>query len=43
MSQENVEIVRRWMGATVDWMNSGNDREEVEQVADRFTAPGVVY
>jgi ketosteroid isomerase-like protein len=43
MSQENVEVVRRWLDAWVEWFGSGRDPDQFDQLADRYMAPNVVY
>jgi ketosteroid isomerase-like protein len=43
MSQENVEIVRRWLDAWVGWFNSTRDSDRLEVLAAEFMAENVTY
>ncbi|HEY6652881.1 MAG TPA: nuclear transport factor 2 family protein [Solirubrobacterales bacterium] len=43
MSQESVEIVRNWMDAGADALNSGDDLDALAQAADRYLTQSVVY
>jgi ketosteroid isomerase-like protein len=43
MSQENVEIVRRWIDGWVEWFNSRRDAKELAQIYDQYTAAAVIY
>ena len=43
MSQENVEIVRRWIDGWVEWFNSRRDAKELVQIYDQYTAAAVIY
>ena len=43
MSQENVEIVRRWLDGWVEWFNSERDPEALAAIGARYTAPDVIY
>jgi ketosteroid isomerase-like protein len=43
MSQENVEVVRRWMDGWVDWFNSRREPTELARINDQYTAADVVY
>jgi ketosteroid isomerase-like protein len=43
MSQENVEIVRRWLDAWTRWFNSPRDPDRLTQLASRYMAPDVTY
>jgi ketosteroid isomerase-like protein len=43
MSEENVELVRNWMDAWVEWFNSERDPEALGEVGRQYMAPDVVY
>ena len=43
MSQENVEIVRRWLESWVDWFNSERDPDRLATIARDYMAPNVTY
>ena len=43
MSQENVEVVRAWLDAWVEWFNSERDRDRLALVASDYMAPTVTY
>jgi ketosteroid isomerase-like protein len=43
MSQENVEVVRRWMDEWVEWFNSRREPKELARINDQYTAADVVY
>ncbi len=43
MSQENIEVVRRWMDEWVEWFNSRREAKELARINDRYTAADVVY
>ena len=43
MSQENVEVVRNWLDAWVDWFNSQRDPDAFAQIGSRYMASNVTY
>ena len=43
MSQENVEIVRAWLGSWVGWFNSHRDPDRLAWLASQYLAPNVIY
>ncbi len=43
MSQENVELVRRWLDAWVEWFGTERDPDQFERLADQYMAPNVTY
>jgi len=43
MSQENVEIVRNWLDAWVDWFNSQRDPDRLARIGSQYMAPNVTY
>jgi ketosteroid isomerase-like protein len=43
MSQENIEVVRRWMDEWVEWFNSRREAKELARINDQYTAADVVY
>jgi ketosteroid isomerase-like protein len=43
MSQENIDVVRRWMDEWVEWFNSRREAKELARINDRYTAADVVY
>jgi ketosteroid isomerase-like protein len=43
MSQENVQIVRGWLEAWVEWFRSERDLDQFGRLAHRYMAPDVTY
>jgi ketosteroid isomerase-like protein len=43
MSQENVEVVRSWLDAWLEWFNSERDPDRLAIAASDYMAPNVIY
>lgn len=43
ISQENVEIVRRWLDAWTRWFDSPRDPDRFAPIASRYLDPDVIY
>jgi hypothetical protein len=43
MSQENVELVRSWLDAWVEWFNLQRDPDALAEITSRYMAPTVTY